>query len=298
MTQSKLFVVTGVSGNTGAAVATALLAGKHAVRVVVRDAAKGAAWTARGAEVAVADVADRSAFAAALRGATGAYLLLPPPAWTATGIAADRARTIAAIAGAVADAKPPSIVALSSTGAQHASGTGRIADLHAFESALVATGVPTTFLRAGFFMENWGSQIAGAVATGTLYYGASTTAPVPQVAAADIGKTAARLLLEGAHVTGTRVVQLAGPTDASTADVVAILGRLAGKPIAAVEVPPAGVAQALLGMGASQEVADGMAGIYAGLTAGLLTWTSPDVIRGTITLEQRLRELLAASRAA
>ncbi len=142
MTNTNLFVVAGVSGHTGAAVATALLAGKHAVRVVVRDAAKGAAWKARGAEVAVADVGDRAQLAAALKGASGAYLLLPPPAWGQGDLVRDRAAKTAAIAGAVSDAKPGHVVALSSAGAQHAAGTGPIVALHAFEAALTKTGMP------------------------------------------------------------------------------------------------------------------------------------------------------------
>ena len=72
------YVVAGVSGNTGRVAAQVLLDAGERVRVVVRDAAKGEAWRAKGAEVAVADLGDASALAAALSGAKGAYLLLPP----------------------------------------------------------------------------------------------------------------------------------------------------------------------------------------------------------------------------
>ena len=73
-----MFVIAGVTGNTGAVVADTLLPAKAPVRVIVRDAAKGAAWQAKGAEVAIADLADVPALTAALRGAQGAYLLVPP----------------------------------------------------------------------------------------------------------------------------------------------------------------------------------------------------------------------------
>src|SRR5580704_17860644 len=85
-----MYVITGVSGNTGSHAATALLAAGQPVRVVVRDAKKGEAWKARGAEVAIADVGDAGALAAALVGAKAAYLLLPPPAWGQGGMVADR----------------------------------------------------------------------------------------------------------------------------------------------------------------------------------------------------------------
>ena len=63
-----MFVITGVTGHTGAVVADTLLTAKAPVRVVVRDAAKGEPWRARGAQVVVADVGDAAALAAAWRG--------------------------------------------------------------------------------------------------------------------------------------------------------------------------------------------------------------------------------------
>src|SRR6476469_5846970 len=121
-----MYVIAGVTGNTGSAAANALLAAKQPVRVIVRDAAKGEVWKAKGAEVAIASLDDRTALGAALQGATGAYLLIPPSAWNATDIPADRARYVEAIAGAVRDAKPGHVVLLSSVGAELPSGTGPI----------------------------------------------------------------------------------------------------------------------------------------------------------------------------
>lgn len=46
-----MYVVTGVTGNTGSVVAKALLDAGKQVRVVVRDAAKGKPFADRGAEV-------------------------------------------------------------------------------------------------------------------------------------------------------------------------------------------------------------------------------------------------------
>jgi uncharacterized protein YbjT (DUF2867 family) len=295
---NRVFAVLGVTGNTGSAVANAMLAGGHAVRVIVREAAKGAAWKAKGATVAVADIENRAALATALRGTAGVYLMLPPPGFTASGIAEDRATKIAAMAGAVADAKPAHVLALSSAGAQHPAGTGRIADLHALETALAKTGVPTTFLRAGNFMENWASQIPGALATGNLPYASHASYKFPQVAAEDVGKTAARLLVDGDAPRGTKVVQIAGPRDESAEDVAQILSRLSGKPVHVLEVAPAAVAKALTGMGASREFADGMSGIMEGLRAGLIVWTSGNVLRGDITLEERLAAMMPPAPAA
>ncbi len=285
-----MYVIAGVSGHTGSVVATTLLAANKPVRVILRDAAKADAWKSKGAQVAIASLDDRPALAAALAGATGAYLLIPPGSWTQTGIPADRERYITAIRGAVQDAKPRHVVLLSSSGAQHASGTGPIQYVAKLERGLAETGVPSTFLRAAFFMENWGGTLKGAIDGGTLYYALGKK--IPMVATADIGKTVAQLLLEGPPA-GTRVVNLAGPTDYTLQDVAATLGKITNKSIAAVTVPPSAMIDALVGMGASRELAEMYGEMAAAIDAGKVVFEDDKIVRGSTTLEQVLRGLLA-----
>lgn len=287
-----MYVIAGVSGNTGSVVATTLLAAKQPVRVIVRDAAKGEPWKAQGAEVAVASFDDRAALARALTGAKGAYLLLPPNGWTETDISADRKRLSAAIIGAVADARPGHVVLLSSIGANHETGTGPIQYIHPVEKGLRETGVPSTFLRAAFFAENWAGLARGAIDSGTLYYGMRTDAKLPQVATRDIGETAARLLLEGAP-RDVRIVQLAGPVDLTLQETADVLGKIAGKPIAAVTVPREATIGAFTGLGASKQIGELYADLSDAFNAGRLVWEDHELVRGTVTLEQRLRELLS-----
>jgi uncharacterized protein YbjT (DUF2867 family) len=291
-----MYAIAGVSGHTGSVVANTLLAAGKSVRVIVRDAAKGEVWKRKGADVAIASLDDRAALAAALKGAEGAYLLIPPNGFTETNIPANRARTTQAILGAVQDARPGHVVFLSSNGAQHAKGTGPIQYLKPLEDGLRASGVPTTILRAAFFMENWAAVAQGAVQSGTLYYALSTR--ISQVATTDIGKTAARLLVEGGgKIEGApkqpRIVNLAGPADLTLEEVAAALSKVAGKPIAAVTVPPSAMVESLVGMGASRELAELYGEMAAAMKDGKIEWEG-EPIRGSITLEQRLRELLAA----
>lgn len=288
-----MYVIAGVSGNTGSVVAATLLAAEQPVRVIVRDAAKGEVWRARGAEVAVADLGDQAALTRALTGATGAYLLLPPPAWTQTDLAADRKAKIAALVGAVRDARPGHVVLLSSVGAELADRTGPVKYIHVVEQGLRDAGVPATFLRAAFFIENWAGLLPGAIAGGALYYGLAEGKKLPQVATEDIGKTAARLLREGPR--GVRVVELAGPADLSLQDTAEILSKIAGKPIQGVSVPPAAMVQALIGQGASSELAEGLGELVAAVNSGAIAFHGTP-IRGSVTIEQRLRSLQAAAR--
>ncbi|MCM3347519.1 NmrA family NAD(P)-binding protein, partial [Cytobacillus kochii] len=73
-----MYVVTGVTGRTGAVAARVLIDAGVPVRVVVRDRAKAVRWTELGAEVVVADLADSAALMQAFAGARGAYLVKPP----------------------------------------------------------------------------------------------------------------------------------------------------------------------------------------------------------------------------
>ena len=54
-----MYAITGITGQVGAELGKQLLAAGLPVRAVVRDAAKGADWAARGAEVALADLPVR-----------------------------------------------------------------------------------------------------------------------------------------------------------------------------------------------------------------------------------------------
>lgn len=287
-----MFVVTGVTGNTGSVVASTLLAAGKPVRVVVRDAKKGEPWAAKGAQVAIAEMSDRKAFAAALQGATGAYVLLPPFAWNGTGIPAERLALNEAIAGAIGDAKPGHVVLLSSVGADQPSGTGPVKYLYDLEQKLTALHATATFLRAAYFMENWAGVLKGAIDGGALYYGWTYEVSVPQVATEDIGKQAAKLLVEGAPAKSPRIVQLSGPAELTLAQSAAAFSKVAGKEIKPVSVPLQAMIGSLTGMGASQEVAEVYAEMTGALNEGRMKFLPGELVRGSTSLEAKLKTLL------
>ena len=76
--ETAMFAVIGITGKVGGAVARSLLNAGLSVRAVVRDAAKGSPWAARGCEVAVGDLDDAASLAAAFMGVDGAFAMLPP----------------------------------------------------------------------------------------------------------------------------------------------------------------------------------------------------------------------------
>jgi NAD(P)H dehydrogenase (quinone) len=76
--ESLMYAITGITGQVGGTVARTLLAQGLPVRAVVRDAAKGRAWSERGCDVAVAAMDDADALARAFADTAGVFVLPPP----------------------------------------------------------------------------------------------------------------------------------------------------------------------------------------------------------------------------
>lgn len=259
------YVIAGVSGHTGRVAAQTLLDAGAKVRVVVRDAAKGDAWRAKGAEVAVADLGDAGGLAAALAGATGAYLLLPPNMASGDFRAYQR-RTGEALVEAVRRARTPHVVFLSSVGAQHAAGTGPIAGLHPVERGLAALAgtTSTTSIRAAYFMENLGGSL-GMLDQGVIPCFTPADLAFEMVATQDIGRVAATALREGAK--GFEAIELSGPRPYSMDDAAAALSEITGKPVKANAFPLEAMVPTLTGFGFPADIAE----LYREMTAGLIS---------------------------
>lgn len=283
-----MFVVFGVTGNTGKVVADTLLSQKKPVRVVVRDAAKGEPWKARGAEVAVATVTDAKALENALRGATGAYILLPPN-YASNTILEDKKKEVAAFAAAIPASGVKHVFLLSSVGAHQPEGTGPIRSVHHAEKVFAGLGVPFTFLRAPYFMENWATSLGPVKEAGTLY--SMFKKKITMIATKDIGTTAASLLVEGA--TKTSVVNLHGPAEYDADDVAKILGKLVGKDVKVAFVPEEARVGALTAAGLTPDMAELYREMTAGVDKGIVTFEATGRDRkGSTTLETVLKQLL------
>ncbi|MGH7233137.1 MAG: NmrA family NAD(P)-binding protein [Nitrospiraceae bacterium] len=197
-----MFVVTGVTGHTGAVVAETLLARKQRVRVLVRTPEKGEVWKAKGAEVAVASLEDPRALAESLNGATGGYFLIPPN-YTAVDYLKDRTQVADALAAAVSASRLPHAVFLSSIGAHLPAGTGPIQALHDGEVRLESVARSLTVLRASYFMETWIPVLGAARAQGLLPSFLPPKRKIPMVATLDVGRMAAECLLDQCKGSGS-----------------------------------------------------------------------------------------------
>jgi uncharacterized protein YbjT (DUF2867 family) len=284
-----MFVVLGASGHTGKVVAQTLLRQKMKVRVALRDAAQGKAWGDAGAEVVVADVDDGTALEHAFSGAEGAYLLLPPN-FSSTHVRADNNRRTQTIARAIEAAGVPHVVLLSSIGAQQSEGTGPVLALRDAEEVFRRASAAATFIRAAYFMENWGRSLS-ALGGGVLPTFLAVDKAIPLVATRDIGTAAALLLSEGGR--GKRVIELAGPREYTPRDVAAGVARLVGGPIDPQQVPEEVMAPALMEAGMNAEWARLFQELTHGLNADIVVWEGGHPFwRGETDLEALLPTLL------
>jgi uncharacterized protein YbjT (DUF2867 family) len=269
-----------------------LLAQGKQVRVIVRDADKGAVWHQKGAEVAIATFDDLAALTKALTGVEGAFLLLPPAeALTAPDPIAHNAKVSALLASAIRAAKLPHVVLLSAVGAQHADGTGPIKALHRAERDFTATGAAVTAVRAASFQENWALGF-GALPQGILPTFIPKDFRYAQVATRDIGRTVAAALVEGA-APGLHVIELSGPRDYSAVDAAAALAKLTGKPVTATDAPLDAVVPTFTKVGIGLPTAELFREMYAGVASGRVAYEGGSArhVRGTVELAETLAGL-------
>jgi uncharacterized protein YbjT (DUF2867 family) len=286
-----MFVITGATGNTGKVAAKRLLEQGQKVRVVVRDAAKAEGLKALGAEVVTADLNDRAQAERAFAGASGVYLLSPPDLQS-KDLIAERTPWLEALAGAAKAAGVGHVVFLSSIGAQHAEGNGPIRLLHLAEKLFSASGLPVTFVRAAYFVENWGAVLGAAKQDGVLPSFLPADAALPMVATADIGATVAQALVDGPR--GRRVIELSS-TDASPNDVAKAVSALLGRDVKVVNPPLDAVVPTFTSFGVSEAVAKLFREMYEGIASGHVSWEGrgAEAVRGKQTLQDTLRGLLA-----
>lgn len=131
------------------------------------------------------------------------------------------------------------------------------AEHRATEAAIKASGIPHTFLRNGWYTENYAAGIAGAVAGGALY-GAAGNGKISAAARADYAAAAVAVLTTPGH--DGKVYELAGDGSFTLADLAAEISKQTGKTIPYNNIPEADYAAAL----ASHGVPEGFAKMIAG----------------------------------
>ncbi|MFD9411802.1 SDR family oxidoreductase [Streptomyces sp. NPDC059989] len=263
-------VVTAATGALGRLVVDELLDRVPADRlaVVVRDKDKAADLAERGVEVRVADYGDPAALAAAFR--AGDRVLLISGNEIGRRVAQHTAVLEAAQAAGVAQLAYTGIL-----GGPEAD-FDLAAEHTATEQAVLDSGIPYTFLRNGWYHENYTRDLATHLEHGAIV-ASSGEGRVASAARADYAAAAAVVLTGEGHL--NRVYELSGDTAWSLKEYAAELSAQSGKEIAHAEVPADEHRAILTGAGVPEGFAAILVDVDAAIARGRLAGTSGDLAR-------------------
>jgi len=231
MAQQLTVVVTGSTGQQGGAVARLLLERGHKVRAVTRnpDSNQAKALANAGASLVAASLEDATAITGALNGATSLFAMSTP-----FGAGAEAETRQGVIAADAARAAGVHLVYTSVNSANRLTGVPHFDSKYEVEKHIASIGVRATILAPAFFMENL-YYAKGQLAEGTYPLALPSTRKLAQIAVADIGAVAVRVLENASRFAGRRF-DLAG--DELTAnELVAILSRVTGRHFTHYQIP-------------------------------------------------------------
>ena len=230
MAQELTVVVTGSTGKQGGAVARCLLERGHKVRAVTRDpnSSQAKLLANAGAALVAALHEDTGAMVKVLEGATSLFAMTVPSggtdAETRQGIAAADAAKAAGV----------HLVFTSVGSANRQTGIPHFDSKYEVEKHIAKVGVRATILAPVSFMENL-YFVKEQLAKGIYATALPPTRALAQVAVADIGAVAVRVLEDARRFTGKRF-DLASD-ELTGNDALATLSRVTGRPFSYYQVP-------------------------------------------------------------
>jgi len=125
------------------------------------------------------------------------------------------------------------------------------------EVVLMASGIPHTLLRNGWYVENYTGSIPGALAGGA-FIGSAGEGRISAAPRADFAEAATVVLTTEGH--DGKTYELAGDTAFTLSDLAAEISRQTGKTIPYQNLPQADYAAALTGFGLPEDLSQAIAG--------------------------------------
>ncbi|MBJ6639852.1 SDR family oxidoreductase [Streptomyces sp. DHE7-1] len=278
-------VVTGATGHLGRHVVEQLLEKVPAgeITAVVRDEAKAAGLAARGVRLAVADYNAPETFDGLFRAGDRVLLI--------SGNEFDKGRVRQH--QVVIDAARAAGVALLAYTSAPGSLTAALADDHrATETALLASGLPYSLLRNGWYHENYTENLAPVLEHGAVVQAAGD-GRVSSASRADYAAAAVAVLTGEGHENAT--YELGGDEAWGFAEYAAELSRQTGREIGYTPVPVETLESILVGAGLPGPLAAVLAGVDASIEKGELVVSTGDLSRLTGRPTTPLAEAVAAA---
>jgi NAD(P)H dehydrogenase (quinone) len=269
--QPMTIVVTGASGQLGRLVVENLLTrGVPAAQIVaaVRTPKKAADLATRGVQVREADYDRPETLALAFAGASRLLLVS----------GSEMGRRVPQHQAVVDAARKAGAAHIAYTSILHADTTplGLAPEHKATEELIRASGLPFTFLRNGWYTENYDAPISQAAATGTLS-GSAGDGRVSAAARADYAAAAAAVLTGQGHQ--GKAYELGGDPAWTYSDLAAEIFKAAGTPVIYQNLTAEQHKQALADAGLPEHYAELVVDSDQGIAAGHLETHSGDLTR-------------------
>ncbi|MFJ3598706.1 SDR family oxidoreductase [Streptomyces sp. NPDC090126] len=283
-------VVTGATGALGRLVVDALLTTVPAGEVVavVRDKEKAADLAARGVELRIADYSAPETLAGAFRPGDRVLLIS----------GSEVGRRVAQHAAVIDAAKAVGVAQLAYTGILGGPDADfTLADEHkATEQLILDSGLPYTFLRNGWYTENYTANLAPVLEHHAVVANAGE-GRIASATRADYAAAAAAVLTGDGHL--NTAYELSGDTAWSLAEYAAVISGLTGETITYNNVPAATHQEILVGAGLPEGFAAILVDVDEAIERGRLAGTSGDLARligrPTTPLAETVRAALPAA---
>jgi NAD(P)H dehydrogenase (quinone) len=163
------------------------------------------------------------------------------------------------------------------------------------EAAIIASGLDYTLLRNNLYAELLLGSLAGAIASGQLV-NAIPTGAIAYVSRDDCARAAAAAV--ATRRSGHHIVDVTGPDAVTSADLVAVVTALVGRPITHIPVPIPALVDGLIQHGFPPPVAELFAAFDTSAERGELNRVTDHLARLTGTPGRSVASFLAANRAA
>lgn len=251
-------LVTGSSGSVGRAVVTYLRARGATVRTTVRPG-KGRGGT-EGCESAEFDFEHPSTFGAALEGVDRVFFVRPPHM--------SDPKSFQPFIAAMVSARVKQVVFLSVQGA----GQNIFVPHHGIEVLLKRSGLPWTFLRPSFFMQNLTTTHRADIQDRDEIFVPAGTGRTNFIDVDDIGEVAAICLTEPGHE--GKAYEITGSEALTYAEVASILSQACGRDIVYSRPSAKRFKSHMKRLGHDDAYVDVMGSIYAVARFGLAAGTT------------------------
>ena len=264
-------LVTGASGHLGHLVVEALLERGVAADTIVagaRNPERIADLAARGIHTVALDYTDTATIDAALEGVDHVLLV-------SSSEVGQRAAQHANVITAAVKAGVEHLVYTSAPAAT-TSALVLAPEHKATEEAIVASGIPATILRNGWYSENYAGNVAQSAATGELVASVGD-GRVASASRKDYAEAAAVVLSEPGHV--GKIYELSGDIAWDYSELASVLSTISGVDVAYRAVSPEEHAAILTAAGLDEGTIGFVVGLDANTRDGLLGVTTGDLSR-------------------